>query len=211
MLHSMNASRDEYTTLGAAGRAETKVRASRFIARAVPVHNRAAVDELLAAVREEYHDATHHCYAFRLGADGGDFRANDGGEPAGSAGRPILAAIDREGLTGILVVVTRYFGGTKLGVGGLMKAYGGAAASAIAAAPKVTLFALEAMEISFPHEMVGPVMHVCATTGAEIGETHYDGEVHLRLEIRASRADELRAALLDRTRGVVTFIDSTAE
>lgn len=208
MLNPMAVTRDEYTTLGAHGRAETKVHASRFIARAMPVHDRAAIDAALETVRKEYHDATHHCYAYRLGADGGDFRAHDDGEPSGSAGRPILAAIDREGLSDVLVVVTRYFGGTKLGVGGLMKAYGAAAGAAMASAPRMKLFALEKIEISFPHEMVGPVMHVCASTGANIASTDYNGEVHLHLEIRTSRADELRAALLDRTRGGVTFLDA---
>ena len=130
---------------------------------------------------------------------------HDGGEPAGSAGRPILAAIDREELSDTLVVVTRYFGGTKLGVGGLMKAYGAVAAKALAATPRVKLFALEEMSIAFPHDLVGTVMHVCAATGANIAGTTYDVEVHLQLEVRKSRADELRAALLDRTRGVVVF------
>ena len=130
---------------------------------------------------------------------------HDGGEPAGSAGKPILAAIDREELSDVLVVVTRYFGGTKLGVGGLMKAYGAAAAKALATVPQVKLFALEEMTLTFPHECVGAVMHVCTTTGANIAGTHYDGEVHLRVEIRKSRGDALRAALLDATRGVVTF------
>lgn len=208
MLHPMAITRDEYTTLGAHGRAETKVQASRFIARAMPVHDRAAIEEALAAMRKEFHDATHHCYAYRLGTEGRDFRAHDGGEPAGSAGRPMLAAIDREGLSDVLVVVTRYFGGTKLGVGGLMKAYGAAAGAAIASAPRVKMYALEELEISFPHEMVGPVMHVCSSTGANISSTDYDGEVHLHLEIRTSRADELRAALLERTRGEVTFHDA---
>jgi uncharacterized YigZ family protein len=205
MLFPMTVTRDDYTTLGAHGRAETKVQASRFIGRAMPVHDRAAIESALAALRKEYHDATHHCYAYRLGAAGDDFRAHDDGEPAGSAGRPILAAIDHEGLSDVLIVVTRYFGGTKLGVGGLMKAYGAAAGAALASVPRLKMFALEQIEVSFPHEMVGPVMHVCSATGANIASTDYNGEVHLHLEIRTSRADALRAALLDRTRGAVSF------
>jgi uncharacterized YigZ family protein len=192
---------DQYITIAAPSRAELKVQGSRFIASAHPVAEREEADRILAALRKDFFDATHHCFAYRLGPAGTDFRAVDGGEPSGSAGRPILSAIDRGGFTDILVVVTRYFGGTKLGVGGLARAYGEAAAGALAAATPRTCYATVKLRASFPHDMVSPVMHAVGRVGAKIEETEYDEEVHLLLTVRASRADELEASLVEGTRG----------
>ncbi len=192
---------DEFTTIRRIVRTESKVLGSRFIATAAPAENRAIVDRLLGSVRKELFDATHHCYGYRLGPSGDRFRANDGGEPAGSAGKPILAAIERAGLTDVVVIVTRYFGGTKLGIGGLARAYGGAAAGALERAERVTHYAVELIRVSFPHAQVSNVMHVLEKYGARITETNYDEEVHLALEIRRLRSAELREALVNRTSG----------
>ena len=192
---------DQYTTIAAPARAELKVLGSRFIASAHPLSTREEVEQVLAAVRKELFDATHHCFAYRLGADGADFRTVDGGEPSGSAGKPILAAIDRGGFTDILVVVTRYFGGTKLGVGGLARAYGEAAAGALDSATPKVCYATVRLRASFPHDMVGAVMHAVGRLGAKIEGTEYDGEVHLLVSVRASRADDLEMSLLEGTRG----------
>jgi uncharacterized YigZ family protein len=195
--------RDQYTTIVAPARGEIKVLGSRFIASVHPVAGRKEVDMTLVALRREFFDATHHCYAYRLGSDGSDFRAHDGGEPSGSAGKPILAAIDRGGFTDVLLVVTRYFGGTKLGVGGLARAYGEAAAGVLASATSRICYATITLRASFPHAMVSPVMHVIGKVGAKVQGKDYDGEVHLDLVVRASRVDELEAALLEGTRGSV--------
>ncbi len=195
--------RDHYLTIEAPCRAETRVRGSRFIASARPVSSRGEVEEALAVLRREFHDATHHCYAYRLGPDGADFRAADGGEPSGSAGKPILAAIDRGGFTDVLLVVTRYFGGTKLGVGGLARAYGDAADGVLASASPKQCYAMVTLRASFPHALVGPVMHSAGKAGAKIEGTEYDGEVHIVLSVRASRAGELEAALVEGTRGTI--------
>jgi len=192
---------DQYTTIAAPARAELKVLGSRFIASAHPLSTREEVEQVLAAVRKELFDATHHCFAYRLGADGADFRTVDGGEPSGSAGKPILAAIDRGGFTDILVVVTRYFGGTKLGVGGLARAYGEAAAGALDSATPKVCYATVRLRATFPHDMVGAVMHAVGRLGAKIEGTEYDGEVHLLVSVRASRADDLEMSLLEGTRG----------
>ncbi len=195
--------RDQYTTIAAPERGEIKVRGSRFIASARPLRGRNEVLQALADLRREFFDATHHCYAYRLGPDGSDFRAVDGGEPAGTAGKPILAAIDRAGFTDLLVVVTRYFGGTKLGVGGLARAYGEAAASVLgSAAPRVCQIAVT-LRVSFAHSLTGPVMHAVGRVGATIEATDYDEEVRMVLSIRASRAGELEEALVEGTRGAV--------
>ncbi|MDO4997845.1 MAG: YigZ family protein [Neisseria sp.] len=112
-----------YQTLSAANQAEFKDKGSRFIAFAYPIASVNDVKPLVDALRQEHHKARHWCYAYRLGVDGTQFRANDDGEPAGSAGRPILGQIDSAGLSDVLVVVVRYFGGTLLGVPGLIHAY----------------------------------------------------------------------------------------
>ncbi|MEW6510253.1 MAG: YigZ family protein [Bacteroidota bacterium] len=202
----MDAEADAFETVRGGARIEMKVRDSRFIAVVHHVRKRDEVEVVLNALRGEFHDATHHCYAYRLGSSGEQHRAHDDGEPAGSAGKPILHAIDREGLRNVLVVVIRYFGGTKLGVGGLHRAYGGAAARALASAQRETTYVMEQMTISFAHDQMGGVMHAIAKTGARTVETTYHDQVVMRLEVRASRAGQLRGALADRTGGRVTFI-----
>jgi len=192
---------DEFTTIEREVRAETKIRGSRFIAIAAPTAGRGEADRLLSSVRTEFHDATHHCFAYRLGAEGAEFRYSDAGEPAGTAGKPILVSIDRRGLTNVCVVVARYFGGTKLGVGGLMRAYGEAADRALAAAHLLVRFTTELLDASFSHAQISNVMHVVSKTGAKIVDTAYDEEVHLQLEIRRSKAGELSSLLIDQTRG----------
>ena len=201
---------DGFTTIRAPARAESRVQGSRFIAMAAPAADVAGVDAVLAAIRKEFHDATHHCYAFRLGADGGQFRSSDGGEPSGTAGRPILAAIEHAGLTDIVVVVSRYFGGTKLGTGGLARAYGAAATGALQSAERVERFKTQLIAAAFPHAFVGSVMHAVSQVGARITDTLYDEEVHLVLEVRSSAAETLKSHLVDCTRGNIRFAPVSA-
>lgn len=196
---------DEFITLVRETRSELKVRGSRFIAIARPVDAKKEFESMLEELRKEYFDATHHCYAYRFGVDGGEFRQNDDGEPGGSAGKPILGAIDKFSLTDVAVVVIRYFGGTKLGVGGLVRAYSGAAEAALSAAPRVKQYAVGMLEATFPHAHVSNVMHVVNIVGARIVDTTYDDEVHLRLSIRQSRLEELRSSLIDRTSGNIAL------
>ena len=118
---------DTYLTIGGYARAEIKIKGSRFIAEAMPVARVEAAEKEIAAVCKREFNATHHCTAYRIGPNGDVFRYNDDGEPSGTAGIPILRQIDGRSLTDTLVVVTRYFGGTKLGTGGLIRAYGDAA------------------------------------------------------------------------------------
>ncbi len=125
---------DTYKSIAAQSEGLFKDNGSRFIALAYPVENELQVKEIVASLRKEYHDARHHCYAYRLGLDGSQWRASDDGEPAGSAGRPILGQIDSAGLSDVLVVVVRYFGGIKLGIPGLIRAYRTSTADALAAA-----------------------------------------------------------------------------
>ena len=122
---------DAYRSIAARSEGLFKDNGSRFIALAFPVEAEDQVREIVASLRKEYHDARHHCYAYRLGYRGDRFRANDDGEPSGSAGRPILGQIDSMGLSDVLVVVVRYFGGIKLGIPGLIRAYRTSTADAL--------------------------------------------------------------------------------
>ena len=196
---------DEYTTLRARARAALTVRGSRFLGQAVPVREKDDCDEAVRGARKEYFDATHHCFAYRLAPDGTEFRTNDDGEPSGTAGKPILGAIDGAGLTGVMVVVTRYFGGTKLGAGGLARAYRKAAELAIGAGERRTMYVSDVVTVSFPHAGTGPVMRAVTAAGGRIVSSRYDLEVHMVIEIRRTRTEGLRSALLEGTSGAVRF------
>jgi len=192
---------DEYRTIQEEVQVESKVRGSKFIASASPSITRTEAEEFIAQRRKQYHDATHNCFAYRCSTDGSQYRFNDDGEPSGSAGKPILAAIDKFGLTYLVVVVTRYFGGTKLGLGGLIRAYGGAAESALASSKRITKYVFDSFRISFPHAYISNVMRVTSTCNGRIVDTTYDEEVHLVLETRKSKSEELRTLLVNCTNG----------
>ena len=154
------ASNDTYRSIAAPSEGLFKDLGSRFIARAYPVETEAEVKHIVAALRKEYHDARHHCYAYRLGLDGAQWRAADDGEPAGSAGRPILGQIDSAGLSDVLVVVIRYFGGIKLGIPGLIRAYKSSTADALAGARVVEKVAGRWCTLEFPYASLPAVMKV---------------------------------------------------
>ena len=152
---------DYYFTIERASTAEFKDRGSRFIAFVFPVTDIPACKEKLALVKKEHPKATHHCLAYRLGPGGMTYRVSDDGEPSGSAGRPILGQIDSRQLTDVIVIVARYFGGTLLGVPGLINAYKTAAALALQVTPLVQKPVLVHYAIQFDYMSVNDVMMVC--------------------------------------------------
>ncbi len=192
---------DQYKIIKGETRTELKVQGSRFIATAAPCTTRNDAEEFIARIRKQYFEATHNCFAYRISPAGEVFRFNDDGEPSGSAGKPILVAIDKFGLTNVAVVVTRYFGGTKLGVGGLIRAYGTAAERALESGEHAMQYLLETLQLAFPHSHISNVMHVVSKLGARILDTTYDEEVHLMVTIRQSQAENLKAALIEHTGG----------
>ena len=192
---------DSYTTIPRRHTVETKIRGSRFLGDAIPVEDRAAAEAILEEIRKRHYDATHHCYAYRIGPDGSQYRIHDDGEPGNSAGRPILAAIDHGSLTNVIVVVTRWFGGTKLGVGGLVRAYGDAAASALAGAGTLTCYLTAICTVRFPHAHISTVMRTCSARQVKILDTIYDDRVHMRLEVRRGALERLTADLIEATHG----------
>jgi uncharacterized YigZ family protein len=198
---------DEFTTIPHAGHAETRILGSRFLADAVHSGAREEAEVVLQGVRKKLYDASHHCFAYRLGCDGLEFRFSDDGEPGGTAGKPILAAIDREGVTDVLVVVTRYFGGTKLGTGGLVRAYGETALLAVRDAGRATRLIYASTSFAVGHSLVSQIMHVASRCGGRIADTRYDDLVHYRIEVRRSRLDAFRSDLVQATSGGVQFED----
>lgn len=158
---------------------------SRFLAFAEPVQSLSDVQRLLDDYRHRYHDARHCCYAYVLGPDGEQWRANDDGEPSGTAGRPIIGQIHSLGLTHVLVVVVRYFGGILLGTGGLIVAYKEAAADALAHADIVERVVTERKEWVFNYEEMNRVMQDLRQRGARIVEQGYteDGKCKITAEV----------------------------
>ncbi len=183
-----------------------KVKGSRFIASVAPVATAAAAKDFVEARREEFRDATHNCFAWRLGTGQGETRTNDDGEPSGTAGRPILRAIDGRRLTGAVVVVTRYFGGTKLGTGGLVRAYGGAAAAALELAEVVERPVVETLRLKFYYESSGAIRGVLAAFGLEPVRADYGAEVRMEVAVPVEEKERLREALRDAARGRIGIV-----
>lgn len=149
---------DTYNSIISPSEGLFKDKGSRFIALAYPVETEAEIKLIVDAARKKYHDARHHCYAYRLGLEGKIWRANDDGEPSGSAGRQILGQIDSAGLRDVLVVVVRYFGGIKLGIPGLIRAYKTSTEDALLHAEKTEKVAGEWYRLQFGYESLPQVM-----------------------------------------------------
>ena len=151
---------DTYKSIGGPSEGLFKDNGSRFIALAYPVESVGEVKEIVDSLKKEYHDARHHCYAYRIGADGSVFRANDDGEPSGSAGKQILGQLDSAGLSDVLVVVVRYFGGIKLGIPGLIRAYRTSTSDALSNAEVVEKIAGSWYRLEFDYDAMPEVMKV---------------------------------------------------
>jgi uncharacterized YigZ family protein len=180
---------DTYRTIEEPARAEQTVEGSRFLAEATPVTDRRAVTERIETIREREHTATHHCTAYRLGQEGEDFRYDDDGEPSGTAGPPLLRQIDARDLTNTLVVVTRYFGGTELGTGGLARAYGDAAAAALDRASLVERVVRTPVRVRFDYDDTAPAEQVLRQFDTEVQESTYTDVTTLTVGVRRSEVD----------------------
>ena len=198
---------DEYSSVAAPVQAETKVRGSKFLAFLAPAGTPEAALREVESIRKTYHDATHHCFAYRIGAGGEQERFSDAGEPSGTAGRPILLALQHARLSDAVLVVTRYFGGTKLGVGGLRRAYAGAAEAAIQRAGRVQRILMEQLQVAVPGELLGDVISAAARAGAKVLSTDYGAEALLTIQMRRSRVEEIRRMLVDRTSGKARIVE----
>lgn len=166
---------------------------SKFLTFAFHVTSEEEVKQYVAEFRKKYYDARHVCWAYMLGADRTDFRANDDGEPSSTAGKPILGQINKNELTDILIIVVRYYGGVNLGTSGLIVAYRTAAAEAIANAEIVSQFVEEEVVFDFPYIMMNDVMKIIKDMSPRIISQTYDNTCEMKLSIRKSEAPMLKA------------------
>jgi len=173
-----------------------KEKGSKFLAFSMPVENSEQVKELVKTFKKEYYDARHVCYAYMLGAERKEWRANDDGEPSGTAGRPILGQINTRELTNILVIVVRYFGGILLGTGGLTVAYKEAAADALNQAEIIEKTVDCEMTIHFEYSIMNSVMRIVKETSAMILEQGYENDCFMKLSIRQQEEELLKGKLL---------------
>lgn len=179
---------DAYRTLAEPATGEYKDRNSKFIAYAYPVQTEAAALALLEALRKEHFKARHHCFAWRLGPDGARYRANDDGEPGGTAGRPILGQIDAFGLTDVLIVVVRYFGGTLLGTSGLIQAYRESTAEALRQGRIVEKIIRDHFIFDVDYALLPDVMQAVKKLGVDLVRETYGDRGWLEIAIRQSEA-----------------------
>ena len=186
---------DEYKTISANCEGYYTEKRSKFMAFAHHVETVEQVKDIIAGYRKKYYDARHVCYAYMLGPERQDFRANDDGEPSSTAGKPILGQINSNELTDILIVVVRYYGGVNLGTSGLIVAYREAAADAIAHATVETRQVEELVKYSFSYPQMNDVMRIVKDMNPRIISQTYDNTCEIVLSIRKSEAEELRQRL----------------
>ena len=188
--------KDTYTSIASPSRGLYKDQGSRFISFAYPVETETQVKELVDSLKKEYHDARHHCYAYRLGLDGAKYRMNDDGEPSSTAGRPILAQIDSAGLSDVLVVVVRYFGGIKLGVPGLIKAYKTATQDALGQASKIEKTAAVSYHIEFDYQNMESVMRTLKDMDIPQSGQSFNQICSMDIRVRLSQDEDLKKRLV---------------
>jgi uncharacterized YigZ family protein len=181
---------DQYRSIAAPSEGLFKDNGSRFIALAYPVETEEEVKSIVAGLRKEYHDARHHCYAYRLGYKGDVWRASDDGEPSGSAGRPILGQIDSLGLSDILVVVVRYFGGIKLGIPGLIRAYKTSTADALSSARIVDKIASRHFRLQFDYLSMNAVMKVLKDMDLSQSAQEFGESCSLQTSVRLAAVED---------------------
>jgi uncharacterized YigZ family protein len=182
---------DHYLTIKGPSTGEFRDRGSKFIAYAFPVYSEKDWQEALEEVKKEHNKARHHCYAYRLGLDKNNFRANDDGEPSGTAGRPILGQIDSFELTNVFIVVVRYFGGTLLGTSGLINAYRESAAEALKNAEVVEKIIEDNIQVAFEYSIMGEVMNALKRLNLEMTDQDFGLEPKLTFRVRKSDTEDI--------------------
>lgn len=184
----MDPIKDTFFSISSPSEGLFKDNGSRFIALAYPVETEEEIKGIIDSLKKEYHDARHHCYAYRLGLDGARFRANDDGEPSGSAGRQILGQLDSAGLSDVLVVVVRYFGGIKLGIPGLIRAYRTSTSDALSKAETVEKVAGKNYRLTFDYLAMNDVMKVLKDLN--IPQSNQDFGISCSVDVRVRLSQE---------------------
>ncbi len=189
---------DTYFTIAEEIRNEITVKGSRFIATCFPANSKEKAMENLSSIRSQHYDASHNCYAYRLGRNGFDFRFSDDGEPSGTAGKPILFMVQKYDLSDILLVVTRYFGGTKLGVGGLSRAYSDAAEELLKVCNRVPVYCTITVKVLCTYEDINAVKTVIDKYSVS-NESDYRDIVEFFCKIPENSVDSFCAEILEKT------------
>ena len=188
---------DVYLSLKGRSEGIFKSKGSKHFGYAVPVNTEVDVKEFIESLKVEHHSARHFCYAYRLGFDGSKFRANDDGEPSNSAGAPILGVLKSHNLTNALIVVVRYFGGTKLGVGGLIEAYREAGHEAVANGEIIECYRSRSFTVKYPYSKMGDVMNVLKRANISPENTDFQLECKLDITLRLTVSDSITSQLED--------------
>jgi len=198
---------DEYFTIGLQhDAAELKIKGSRFIGNAASVATEELTTKFLHSIARQFYNATHNCYAYILGLTPPlTIRFNDDGEPSGTAGQPILSAIQGRNLTNVAVVVTRYFGGVKLGKGGLVHAYADCANLTLDACPVVKHYIYSKATVKFDYALTGAVMHLVDLFQATIDESVYGDRTELAVSVRRSVFEDFKKQLIEKTAGNISI------
>jgi len=191
----METSADSFLSISGESRGIYREKASKFIAIALPVSAEDEVKTKLEELRKTYHDANHHCYAYRLGLENPIYRVNDDGEPSGSAGKPIYGQILSSGLSDILVVVVRYFGGTKLGIPGLIHAYRTAAREALDQAGIIEKIIRVQFRVTFEYKMMNEIMRILKEDGIKIVNQTSAENCEIDFQVRKSNVNKLQTRL----------------
>ncbi|NTW24140.1 MAG: YigZ family protein [Lentimicrobium sp.] len=199
---------DTYYTISCRSTGLYKEKGSKFIALAIPVKDEQEVKNELDQIRKDYYDARHHCYAYIIGFDKSAWRANDDGEPSGTAGRPIYGQLQSKDLTNVLIVVVRYFGGIKLGVSGLINAYKSAAADALAQADIIEKTVNEIYELKFNYDAMNDIMKIVKDDGLQLLNTQFDLECSLTYIIRKKDADRVNEKFRKTYRCKIIYLKS---
>ncbi|PKP03060.1 MAG: YigZ family protein [Bacteroidetes bacterium HGW-Bacteroidetes-6] len=200
---------DSFFTIEKSARAQFKDRNSRFIGLVFPVNTEEEIKEIQQQLRKEFYDARHHCFAWIIGFDGSSFRANDDGEPSGSAGKPIYNQLLSANATNILAVVVRYFGGTKLGVPGLINAYKTATKLALDEAGIVEKFTARKISLSFTYPEVNTVMQIVQADGIKVLDQQFDMRCTMGIVVKNSITETISGKL--KKAGITLNIENSTE
>jgi len=198
---------DLYKTIQSPSKGIYKEKGSKFLAFAFSLSSEEKIKEQIGLLQKEYHDARHHCYAWQLGASMERYRVNDDGEPSGSAGNPIFGQIQAHDLTNILVVVVRYFGGTLLGVGGLIRAYRSAASAALEQARIIELKVCDRVKLEFEYEQMNSVMRVIKDLELDFEDQEFDLKCTLTLRVWKRKMDRVLSLLSIIDGCLITILD----
>ncbi len=205
--HNKMSSDDEFFTIKSKVTAEIKIKGSRFIGTATPVHSSKQAEKFIRQMNKVYYDATHNCFAFSVLEDNQCInKFNDAGEPAGTAGPPIMAVINGRNLTNLAVVITRYFGGTKLGKGGLIRAYSECTKAVLGNGTIIKKTIYSQMSLTFPYDLTGNIMHLLSQMNGKTVSSDYYDYTKLTIKLPRSMVNSFKEKVTEITSGKVGFV-----